>query len=173
MCYAQIGGLSAATVVTLLLVPVMYSICVLDLKIIRWEPAVRYTQKLRHWRLQDEKTLHSTGPACGRYRLAYVLRSAARLRERRSDASRRNADALNPVKQIDLAHDFFKDMDRGVALQNPTEVNAQYVAPLDWRNDRFWDLSATLSFGNVDLLKSISSYDRIKIPMSIAPPKRS
>ena len=36
MCYAQIGGLTAATVVTLLLVPVMYSICVLDLKIIRW-----------------------------------------------------------------------------------------------------------------------------------------
>jgi multidrug efflux pump subunit AcrB len=37
MCYAQIGGLSAATVVTLLLVPIMYSICVLDLKIIRWD----------------------------------------------------------------------------------------------------------------------------------------
>jgi hypothetical protein len=36
MCYAQIGGLTAATAVTLLLVPVMYSICVLDLKIIRW-----------------------------------------------------------------------------------------------------------------------------------------
>ncbi len=36
MCYAQIGGLGAATVVTLLLVPIMYSICVLDLKIIRW-----------------------------------------------------------------------------------------------------------------------------------------
>ena len=36
MCYAQIGGLIAATVVTLLLVPVMYSICVLDLKVIRW-----------------------------------------------------------------------------------------------------------------------------------------
>ena len=36
MCYAQIGGLTAATVVTLLLVPIMYSICVLDLKIIRW-----------------------------------------------------------------------------------------------------------------------------------------
>jgi multidrug efflux pump subunit AcrB len=42
MCYAQIGGLSAATVVTLLLVPVMYSICVLDLKIVRWDPAVQH-----------------------------------------------------------------------------------------------------------------------------------
>ena len=37
MCYAQIGGLTAATVITLLLVPVLYSIFVLDLKIVRWE----------------------------------------------------------------------------------------------------------------------------------------
>ena len=37
LCYAQIGGLSIATFITLLLVPVLYSIFVLDLKIIRWE----------------------------------------------------------------------------------------------------------------------------------------
>ena len=37
LCYAQIGGLTVATVVTLILVPVLYSIFVLDLKIIRWE----------------------------------------------------------------------------------------------------------------------------------------
>ncbi len=37
MCYAQIGGLTAATFITLLLVPVIYSICVLDLKIVRWD----------------------------------------------------------------------------------------------------------------------------------------
>jgi outer membrane protein len=37
MCYAQIGGLSIATFVTLLLVPVIYAIFVLDLKIVRWE----------------------------------------------------------------------------------------------------------------------------------------
>jgi multidrug efflux pump subunit AcrB len=37
MCYAQIGGLTAATFITLLLVPVIYSICVLDLKIVKWE----------------------------------------------------------------------------------------------------------------------------------------
>jgi multidrug efflux pump subunit AcrB len=36
MCYAQIGGLTAATFITLLLVPVLYSICVLDLKIVAW-----------------------------------------------------------------------------------------------------------------------------------------
>jgi len=37
LCYAQIGGLTLATFITLLLVPVMYSIFVLDLKLIRWE----------------------------------------------------------------------------------------------------------------------------------------
>ena len=37
LCYAQIGGLLVATVITLLLVPVLYSIFVLDLKIVRWE----------------------------------------------------------------------------------------------------------------------------------------
>lgn len=37
MCYAQIGGLLAATVVTLLLVPVLYAIFVLDLKWVKWE----------------------------------------------------------------------------------------------------------------------------------------
>jgi len=37
LCYAQIGGLLVATFITLLLVPVMYSIFVLDLKIVPWE----------------------------------------------------------------------------------------------------------------------------------------
>jgi multidrug efflux pump subunit AcrB len=37
LCYAQIGGLTVATFITLLLVPVFYSIAVLDLKIVKWE----------------------------------------------------------------------------------------------------------------------------------------
>jgi multidrug efflux pump subunit AcrB len=37
LCYAQIGGLAVATFVTLLLVPVLYTIFVLDLKLIKWE----------------------------------------------------------------------------------------------------------------------------------------
>lgn len=37
MCYAQIGGLSVATFITLLLVPVIYAIFVLDLKLVQWE----------------------------------------------------------------------------------------------------------------------------------------
>jgi multidrug efflux pump subunit AcrB len=36
LCYAQIGGLAFATVITLVLVPVFYSIAVLDLKIVKW-----------------------------------------------------------------------------------------------------------------------------------------
>ena len=39
LCYAQIGGLTIATFVTLGLVPVLYSFVVLDLKLIRWEYA--------------------------------------------------------------------------------------------------------------------------------------
>jgi multidrug efflux pump subunit AcrB len=37
LCYAQIGGLTVATFVTLLLVPVLYAIFVLDLKWVKWE----------------------------------------------------------------------------------------------------------------------------------------
>jgi AcrB/AcrD/AcrF family len=37
LCYAQIGGLVVAIFITLLLVPVFYSIFVLDLKWIKWE----------------------------------------------------------------------------------------------------------------------------------------
>jgi len=39
LCYAQIGGLTVATFITLLLVPVLYSIAVLDLRIVKWEAA--------------------------------------------------------------------------------------------------------------------------------------
>ena len=40
LCYAQIGGLGVATFITLLLVPVFYSIAVLDLKIVKWDARV-------------------------------------------------------------------------------------------------------------------------------------
>lgn len=40
LCYAQIGGLTIATFITLLLVPVLYAIFTLDIKLIRW-PAVK------------------------------------------------------------------------------------------------------------------------------------
>jgi multidrug efflux pump subunit AcrB len=39
MCYAQIGGLTVATFVTLLVVPVLYAIFVVDLKLVKWETA--------------------------------------------------------------------------------------------------------------------------------------
>jgi hypothetical protein len=37
MCYTQIGGLLLATIITKVLVPVLYAIFVLDLKILKWE----------------------------------------------------------------------------------------------------------------------------------------
>ena len=39
MCYAQIGGLLVATFITLGLVPVIYAIVVLDLRLVTWNVA--------------------------------------------------------------------------------------------------------------------------------------
>jgi multidrug efflux pump subunit AcrB len=41
LCYAQIAGLTFSTLVTLLLVPVLYAIFVLDLKWVKWETPAR------------------------------------------------------------------------------------------------------------------------------------
>jgi multidrug efflux pump len=41
LCFAQMGGLAVATFITLLLVPVLYSVFVLDLKIISWETRMK------------------------------------------------------------------------------------------------------------------------------------
>jgi uncharacterized membrane protein len=57
LCYAQIGGLTIATFVTLLLAPVIYSIFVLDLKLIKGEcsaeaermPAAELTTAALHY----------------------------------------------------------------------------------------------------------------------------
>ena len=45
LCYAQIGGLLLANYVTKLLVPALYAIAVLDLKLIKWveRPHMRTT----------------------------------------------------------------------------------------------------------------------------------
>jgi multidrug efflux pump subunit AcrB len=43
MCYAQIGGLTVATFVTLVLVPVIYAIFVKDLKLVKWEAIDTHT----------------------------------------------------------------------------------------------------------------------------------
>jgi multidrug efflux pump subunit AcrB len=40
LCYAQIGGLSVATFIELLLVPVLYALVVLDLKLVTWDAKV-------------------------------------------------------------------------------------------------------------------------------------
>ena len=45
MCYAQIGGLSVATFITLLLVPVIYAIFVLDLKLVKWDSPAENAQQ--------------------------------------------------------------------------------------------------------------------------------
>src|SRR5205814_9053509 len=39
LCFVQIGGLAFATMITLVLVPVLYAIFVVDLRIVRWPGA--------------------------------------------------------------------------------------------------------------------------------------
>jgi len=60
MCYAQMGGMLCATFITLLLVPVIYSIFVLDLKLIEWEIAGSPDGKnpLPETAADQEPTLH-------------------------------------------------------------------------------------------------------------------
>ena len=41
LCYAQIGGLILATAITLLLVPLLYAVFVMDLRWITWREAPR------------------------------------------------------------------------------------------------------------------------------------
>ena len=48
LCYAQIGGLGVATFITLLLVPVLYSIFVLDLKLVNWAAPVSGSETSTH-----------------------------------------------------------------------------------------------------------------------------
>jgi len=48
LCYTQIGGLLVATVVTLLLVPVLYAFFVLDLKIVKWDTPATHPEHNPH-----------------------------------------------------------------------------------------------------------------------------
>ncbi|MGC2607144.1 MAG: hypothetical protein WA419_16465, partial [Silvibacterium sp.] len=55
LCYAQIGGLLVATIVTKLQVPVMYAIFVLDLKILKWDAV----EKQPEAKTADAQTVHA------------------------------------------------------------------------------------------------------------------
>ncbi len=58
--------------------------------------------------------------------------------------------------------DYFHDMDGGIALA-PTEIAGRNTW-IVWTggNDRFWDRLSAISFGNIDLLKTLSSYPNLK-----------
>jgi multidrug efflux pump subunit AcrB len=62
LCYAQIGGLAVATFITLGLVPVIYAVFVLDLKLVKWEAPTHHeesTPKVVEERSGPEKPLPS------------------------------------------------------------------------------------------------------------------
>ena len=56
LCYAQVGGLSFATVITLILVPVLYTIFVRDLKWIRWDEPGEHKTELHEVKLPSTGT---------------------------------------------------------------------------------------------------------------------
>ncbi len=57
LCYVQIGGLTLATMITLVLVPVLYAIFVLDLKLVRWAKDTH-----DHEEADEGGTLSATSP---------------------------------------------------------------------------------------------------------------
>ena len=71
--------------------------------------------------------------------------------------AKRTVDSFPPADE-----DYFRDMDSGVPL-NLNEVRGRNTW-LVWTggNDRLWDKLATVSVGNLDLLKTVSSYPGYK-----------
>jgi hypothetical protein len=64
----------------------------------------------------------------------------------------------SPASFAAADEDYFRGMDGGIAL-TPDEIKGRNTW-LVWSggNDRFWDHLSTISFGNLDLLKILSSY---------------
>ena len=58
--------------------------------------------------------------------------------------------------------DYFHDMDGGVQLTAEEVKGRNNWIVWTGGNDRFWDLLSTKSFGNLDLLKTISSHPTLK-----------
>jgi multidrug efflux pump subunit AcrB len=59
LCWVQIGGLTFATIITLIIVPILYAIFVLDLRLIRWGKA----QEDAHAAQADANSTLATNPA--------------------------------------------------------------------------------------------------------------
>jgi hypothetical protein len=67
-----------------------------------------------------------------------------------------------PAADDDYLHDYFHDMDGGIAL-SAAEVRGRYTW-IVWTggNDRLWDTMNSISFGALDFLKTLSSHPRLK-----------
>ena len=101
LCYAQIGGLAVATFITLLLVPVFYSIAVLDLKIVKWDPRKGTNSPVD----TDNRSVWATGKfeRLRAFRTNYrprrrePTRSCVRLQRNGSGKSSANASSTPPI----------------------------------------------------------------------------
>ncbi len=69
------------------------------------------------------------------------------------------ADYFNSSAHVDVKHDYFHAMDGGIDLDK-NEISGRNMWLL-WTggNDRFWDGFSAGSFGSLDFLKTLSSYD--------------
>jgi hypothetical protein len=62
MCYVQIAGMLVATLVTLVIVPVLYVVFVEDLHLVRWETGASTEHDQAH-ELNERINGHSSGVA--------------------------------------------------------------------------------------------------------------
>jgi multidrug efflux pump subunit AcrB len=63
LCYAQMGGLMSATVLTLFLVPVLYTVTVKDLKLMKWDVEQDEVTRIdSHLQVRDQPAPHELMP---------------------------------------------------------------------------------------------------------------
>ena len=98
----------------------------------------------------------------------------------RSDGDHPTDEALSANRSADsfpaAGDDYFRDMDQdrnGPLALGPAEIRGRNTW-IVWTggNDRFWDVIGTTSFGALDFLKTLSSYDPDRDP-SVTPDKKS
>jgi hypothetical protein len=72
------------------------------------------------------------------------------------------AAGRDPSSFIAADEDYFHGMDGAIALSTDEVKGRNMWLVWSGGNDRFWDRLSTISFGNLDLLKVISSYPTLK-----------
>ena len=88
--------------------------------------------------------------------LIFPRSSAGRVKDEAAQAGR-PGESFNAADE-----DYFHDMDGGVQLTADEVKGRNNWIVWSGGNDRFWDVISSKSFGNLDLLKTISSHPSLK-----------